>query len=113
MIHRSQNWSFEQPPLNDNDVIDRCNCSQKYPSTEIATGKTGLKFIDSNLVNCSLPPDAQIDECNATQIDFCYWLNPDLDLPVEPENCRHVVEIDTIVIDGETQTVYEREDTVL
>ena len=113
MIHRKQNWSFQQPPINDNDIIDQCNCSQKYPDTLIGTGKTGLKFIESNLVNCSLPAGSQVDECNNAQVDFCYWLNPEMNLPVEVENCRHVVDINTIDVDGETQTIYDREDTVL
>jgi len=113
MIHRKQNWSFKQPAVKDNDTIDQCNCSQKYPHTLICADKKNLMFIDSNLVNCTLPPGAAQLECNDAQIDFCYWLNPELDLPVEVENCRHVVDTDTIIIDGETQIIYEREDTVL
>lgn len=113
MIHRQQNWAFKQPPLKDNDIVDRCNCVQKYAHTTIGDGKTGLKFIESNLVNCSIPADAQVDECNTAQIDFCYWLHPDIDLPVEVENCRHVTEVNTIEIDGQAQAIYEREDTVL
>jgi len=113
MIHRKQNWSFEQPSLENGDIIDQCNCSQKFPLTPVGDGKTGLKFIESNLVNCSIPADAQVDECNTAQMDFCYWRHSDMGLPVEVENCRHVVDIDTITVDGETQTIYEREDTVL
>ena len=113
MIHRKENWSFQQPVLNNGDVVDQCNCSQKVAHTAIGAGKTGLKFIDSNLVNCDVPGDAQVIECNHAQIDFCYWLNPEMDLPVEPENCRHVIDTDTVTIDGETQTSYEREDIVL
>ena len=113
MVHRKQNWSFEQPSLNNGDVVDQCNCSQKYPHTAIGTGRVGLTFIESNLVNCSVPADSDRVDGNCSQIDFCYWLHPEIGLPVEPENCRHVVEIDTIEVDGETQTIYEREDTVL
>ena len=113
MIHRKQNWSFIQPSVNAGDTIDRCNCSQLSPGTPVCAGISSLKFIESNLVNCILPIDAQFDGCNRAQIDFCYWLNPGMDLPVESENCRHVIEINTIDIDGETQIIYERKDTVL
>lgn len=112
-VHRKQNWSFEQPSIGDGDVLDECNCSQKFPHTAIGAGKTGLRFIECNLVNCDVPGDSDVVECNHTQIDFCYWLHSELDLPVEVANCRHVVEIDTINIDDETQTIYNREDTVL
>jgi len=113
MKHKKQNWSFEQPPLNDGDTAIECNCSQKFAHTAIGAGKTGLKFVECNLVNCDVPGDATLIECNNAQIDFCYWLNPEMGLPVEVENCRHVVDTDTITIDGESQTIYERENTVL
>lgn len=113
MIHIRQNYAFIDPPLDDNDVVKDCNCSQKFPGTPIGSGKSGLSFFDSNLVNCAVPGDAVVSECNEAQIDFCYWLHDNLGLPVEVDNCRHVVDIDNVTVDGHTQTFYDREDTVL
>jgi hypothetical protein len=113
MVHRQQNWSFTDPPMANGDIADRCNCAQKYPGTSICNGVSGLQFIESNLVNCEVPADAVLVDCNNAQIDYCYWLHPDMGLPTESENCRHVVDIDTVIIDGQSQVDYQREDTVV
>ena len=109
-IIRKQNYSFQQPVFQDGDILDECNCSQRIAGTPF--GAPNMQYVECNLVNCNIGGGAAYD-CNESQIDFCYWLNPDMGLPVEPENCRHVVDIDTVTIDGQTETFYEREDTVL
>jgi len=110
-VIRKQNYSFQQPTFQNGDVLDECNCSQKFPNTMF--GANDMQYIECNLVNCQLGAGCSVVDCNQAQVDFCYWLHPDMGLPVEPENCRHVVDVDTITIDGNTQTIYEREDTVL
>lgn len=110
-IIRKQNYSFEQPQFQDGDILDECNCSQKAPHTPFGTAN--MQYVECNLVNCDIDPSATVFDCNTVQIDHCYWLHPDMELPVEPENCRHVVEIDNVTIDGQTETFYEREDTIV
>jgi hypothetical protein len=114
------NYSFTRgglPIVNNGDTFERCNFSQLLPNTPIFTGITGLTFINCNLINCSLPGDAVIESCNQSQVDRCTNINPqwiDHGQTACIVNCRHVKEIDTVVIDGVTiDTVYHYEDSIL
>ena len=63
-----ENWSWKQPDnINNGDSFIKCNFSQFAPDTDIFEGKTGLSFIDCNLVNCKLPDDVGCDNCNTSQ----------------------------------------------
>lgn len=111
MIYQDKNFSYRQPTLANGDILRDCNLSQAVPFTAIGAGVTGLRFEGCNLTNCELPADAVVVDCNRAQIDFCYHLHPELPLPVETADCRHVTASDTITIDGQVVDVeYTRED---
>lgn len=112
MIYSNKNFSLGKlPAFQNGDEIISCNLMQALPHTLIGNGKIGLKFHDCNMVNCDVPPDAIVTESNCFQADFCYHLHPEFNLPVEPENCRHVIDIDVVKIDGAiVDTTYQRED---
>jgi len=99
----SKNLIFIAPTLAAGDHIDACNLTQLNPHTVIASEVTGLVFTDCNLINCALPPDAQINRCNTAQISFCSHLHPDWierGLPLCPEDCDHLIETTEVSIDG-------------
>ena len=100
------NFHNKQPVFTDGQVITEGNYSQLLPNTEIAVGVKGLIIEGGNFLNCKLPADATINGGLHVQRDSCYHLHPELDLPVEDANCKHVT--DTIDVDG--LTVYVRED---
>ena len=101
-------------PAQNGDTFERTNFSQANPNTEILSGITGLTFKNCNLVNCTVPPDATIIQCNVAQVSRCYHLHPDWGLDPEVENCPHVVEVDEVIIDGVVvDTTYHRKDTRL
>ena len=73
-----------------------------------------LTFRECNLRNCVVPQGTVVDDCNCSQVDYCYWLHPEYTLTLEDENCRHVVGTDNVTIDGQVaSTTYHRKDTVL
>lgn len=47
--------------VQDNDSFVLCHFAQFAPRTRVLSGKRGLSFIKSNLINCAPPPDAKID----------------------------------------------------
>lgn len=97
------------------DVFDNCNIAQMNTHTEICAGKTGLTFIECNLLNCDIPKDSVVDDCLTVHKDFCSHLHPDRGLsPVCAENCHHVIDVDEIWIDTLlVETVYHYEDTIV
>ena len=116
MIHQNRNWRYTDPvaEVSDGDEFIRCKFTQKSPHTEILHGKTGLVFHRCNLINCDLPEDSTFDLCVMMHRDHCYHLHPEIDLDVEVENCRHVIDVDEVIIDGQIlHTEYTREDTVV
>ena len=104
------------PSVNNGHVFEGCNLTQKDPHTKIYEGVTGLIFRKCNLMNCDVPADATIEDCLQIHKSFCSNLHPewiDKGLVVCPENCSHVVDTDTITIDGlVVDTVYHYEDTI-
>lgn len=108
----NKNFAFQNPAGIENGTkfID-CNFIQKQAHTAILAGVTGLIFDGCNLTNCDLPVDAVILSGSNKHKSFCYHLRPHWDLPVENDNCVHVVDTDTITIDGQViDTIYHREE---
>lgn len=115
------NYAFTRgvamPTANANDTFEGYNFMQALPNTLIFTGITGLTFKKCNLINCIVPADAVVDDCLNIQKSLCANLHPrwvEKGIPAEVENCVHVVDVDTITIDGELiDTIYHYEDTVV
>ena len=101
------NFAGKQITAKNGDTIEGMNLSQVLPHTKICEGIAGLTFKGCNLANCALPPDAVVVDCLQIQRDFCYHLHLKKGLPVEEDNCRHVIE--EIEVDGEI-IGYVRED---
>lgn len=114
-IHNRKNYAFQDPECENGDEFHNCNIIQKQPNTEICAGKTGLRFVDCNLINCKLPSDAVFEgHPIIVQKSFCYHLHPRWNLPTEPEDCPHVVDADEVTIDGQVVgIIYHRKDTRL
>ena len=113
----SGNWSFLDPGVDvpDGSIINGGNFSQVVPGTAILVGKT-LTINGGNFTNVLVDVAWTINGGNFTQVSRCANLNPKMvasgHLAAEPENCPHVVDTDTITIDGEiVDTVYHYEDT--
>jgi hypothetical protein len=69
MIHKG-NFSFIDPKCNDGDVFENFNLTQKISGTAVCIGKKGLVFRNGNLVNCAVPSDARIENCNQSSVIF-------------------------------------------
>ena len=102
--------------IQEGDEFEYCNLKQNR--TTIGTQPVAIPRITArhcNLENVFPADGSVIEDCNDSQIDRCYWLNPRNGLDVEPENCRHVVDTKTVEIDGVVQpelTEYVRQDYV-
>jgi len=99
------NYSFQQPPdIPDNSIIDGGNYTQSVPHTKIYEGITGLIFRNCNLVNCDVPPDAIVENCNTKQVGFCSHLHPKMlehgYISKCSISCQHLTGTDTVTIDG-------------
>ena len=70
MIHRRKNYSKQDPTCDNGDMFEGCNLTQATPNTAICIGKTGLVFESCNLVNCIVPADAVVRDCNINQVEF-------------------------------------------
>ena len=106
------NYSHRDPgdAIEDGATIDSGNFSQLQPDTPIMVGKP-LTINGGNWVNVRQDAAWTINGGNWAQVSRCYHLHPDWNLPVEPDNCVHVTEIDTVTIDGVVvDTIYQRED---
>ena len=111
---KDKNYAFQSVEATPGCVFENCNLIQAKPNTELFEGVEGLEFYRCNLTNVKLPADAKTAGSLHIQKDLCYWLHEGAGLPVEPENCRHVTQIDELEIDGVVAAYeYEREDTLL
>jgi len=107
------NWSFRDPgdDVPNGSVITGGNFMQIEPDTPILVGKT-LTIRGGNWGNVRQDAAWTIEGGNWTQISRCSHLHPEWDLPAEVDNCPHVVDVDTVTIDGEVvDTIYHRKDT--
>lgn len=111
-----QNYSLTKSPesIVNGEVFEYCNFTQAVAGTIIFSGATGLTFRDSNLVNCIVPKDSIVKQCNTTQKSYCSHLHPNWGLDECDEDCEHVRDTDEIWIDGKlTDIVYYYRDVVL
>ncbi len=110
------NYAFTRglplPTVDNGHVFEHVNFVQKEPHTAIFAGITGLTFNKCNLTNCDVPVDATIIDSPNRHREFCTNLHPTWGLSVETENCVHVVDTDTVTIDGEVVDItYHYQDT--
>lgn len=97
-----------------NDVFIRVNYASLTPHNKPFGSTGGLIFIQCNLLNCNLPVDAQKISCLHCHKSFCANLHPSFNLPAEDINCEHVVDSDTVTVDGKLViTNYKYEDQVV
>ena len=102
------------PEVENNAVIENCNLSQKEPHTSIYEGKTGLTFRNCLLINCNVPEGSVLEGCNNIHKDFCANIHLNWGLDAELEDCSHVIDTDSVIIDGElVGTIYHYEDKVV
>ena len=71
-IHQNLAWSWEIPvgDYQSGDVFMDCALVQFAPDTKIFEGLTGLKFIGCNLINCDIPADSEVFECNTAKVIY-------------------------------------------
>ncbi len=110
------NWSFRDPgdDVPDGSVITGGNFSQLQPNTAIMVGKT-LTIRGGNFSNVKTDANWTIEGGNFSQISRCTniasWLVAKGLTPCI-ENCPHVVDVDTVTIDGVVvDTTYHYEHT--
>jgi hypothetical protein len=98
--------------IQNGDTFQECNFVQENPNTTVLSGYTGLTFIACNLMNCSVPGDAVIDDCLTIQKSMCSNLHSSWSItPTCATHCRHVIEKDTVTIDSELiDTIYHYAD---
>jgi hypothetical protein len=113
------NWSFRDPgdDIPDGSTITGGNFSQAAPDTAILVGRE-LTIRGGNWCNVRQDSGWTIEGGNWVQKSRCAHLHPEwLDaghLLPEAEDCPHVIEVDTITIDGVVvDTIRHREDTLL
>jgi hypothetical protein len=110
------NWRFTDPgdDIPDGSVIAGGNFSQHTPDTPIMVGKT-LTIQGGNFVNVRKDPHWTIEGANWTQKNRCSHRHPTWvqhGLAECAENCSHVIDIDTVTIDGVlVDRVYHYKDT--
>ena len=113
-IIENGNFVFKNPTNIDNGSIINCgNFTQLKPHTVIMSG-VQLTINGGNFINVAQDDQWTINGGNWVQIERCANLYPEFDLDPEDINCVHVVNIDTINVDGQNiETVYTYKDTVL
>ena len=69
------NYAFGINPIPDVEnghTFTGDNFTQLQPHTKILEGKTGLKFVNCNVTNCDLPPDAEVTGSSKKHGSFCW-----------------------------------------
>ena len=112
------NYSFginPIPQVGNGHVFTRDLFNMLIPHTKICEGITGLKFSYCHLINCDCPPDATFIGREPRHISYCSHLHPGwvkYGLPTCSQTCSHLIEIDTVTIDGQlVDTNYYYQDT--
>lgn len=110
------NYSFKDPTdIKEGAVITTGNFTQMYPNTEIMKDLT-LIILGGNFTNVKKQDNWIIKGGNWTQIDRCSHLHPefiDFGLPECETECKHLVDKDTIKVDGiVVETIYHYQDIV-
>lgn len=112
MIHKLKSYMGQNPDCQGGDVFEMCNILQYLPDTQICIGRSGLVFRNCNMINVIVPVGSLVIECNTAKKDFCTHIHPEMGLPPEAENCRHMVDINELIVDGVQVAIsYNREDT--
>ncbi len=112
------NYSFKTDmDFEDGTTINNSNFSQANPNTVFPNlvGKN-ITFDNCNLVNVNIDENWTVEGCNIAQISRCTHLHPEyVDKGVAEcaENCSHIIDTDTVDIDGETIIIYHYKDTVV
>ena len=90
------NWSHQQPPLSDGDMILGGNFAQLLPATKLAPTVREVRVIGGNFVNCDkadcLSRGWIIEGGNWAQVDWCTHHHPHLverGLPACKADCKH------------------------
>ena len=65
--YNGKNYVGQSPMVANDATFEYCNLTQRAQDTKMFIGITGLTFKECNLVNCSLPNDAILINCNNTQ----------------------------------------------
>lgn len=116
MANHAFTVSKPMPTISNGHTFERYNFHRLTPHTKIYEGYTGLTFRQCNLVNCDVPADSVLENCNNVQIEFCSNLHPDwtdYGLTTCSQNCSHVTGTDVIQVNGVTvSTVYHYADEV-
>ena len=87
------------------DVFEECNFGQPHANVALFNGIKNLTFIACNTINCVMHPTTKYKRNQTGKQDFCVHMKPDVGLPQEVDNCRHVVSVD----DSDPENiVYER-----
>ena len=114
------NYSYGRKPLpkvENGHKFKGDNFCMIRPNTKIFAENTGLQFDSCNLCNCTIPVDSTRKFSPNIQVDFCTNLRPELvGLGYEKcaENCRHVIDTDSVIIDGKAlDQNYKYQDTIV
>jgi hypothetical protein len=94
----------ELPEIENGHKFNGDNFCQLQPHTPLFEGKSGLEFDSCNLINCDLPADTVRKFANNAQVSWCTNLHPEfieLGLDACGENCVHVIDTDSVTIDGQ------------
>ena len=95
-LHYRLNAKMKDPELieglvvEDGDIFEECNFSQPQASGAIFPSKKDLVFIRCNTANTKHHPSHRFKQVQSGLYDYCVHLMPNIGLPNEPENCRHV-----------------------
>ena len=110
MIHKNRNLSnaaldryLGEVTVSNGDTFERCNLS-RWEQETLFTGITGLTFKNCNLMNCTVPGDATIQDCLHIQKSICTHILDDKGVvhSMTPcaTSCSHLVDTDTVTIDS-------------
>ena len=92
MTYTKINWCYRDPPLQEGDVLIRCNLCQLSPGTEICDGVSDLTLEKCNCVNVKPQPTWTVKGGNWSQTEYCTHDRPELiarGLKVCAADCKH------------------------